>query len=137
MMNAFFDGGCWPNPNGDAFCAILVKDNDTVVLKEAYFLGSGEGMSCNTAEYEGLISVLAFLKDDFLEREIIIYGDSDLVIKQMSGQWKIKAGHYVELAKKAKQLASQFSNLSFEWIPREKNTICDELATDARLDMGL
>ena len=59
---------------------------------------------------------------------IMVYGDSQLVIQQIFGKWKIKAGFYVPYAHKAKELCRAFSNLHGQWIPRRQNTVADELS---------
>jgi ribonuclease HI len=76
-----------------------------------------------------LIAVLEHLLDLGAQREpIMVYGDSRLVIQQMFGRWNIKSGVYVPYALKAKELRQSFSNLSGQWIKREKNTVADELS---------
>ncbi len=128
-LTVYFDGSCWPNPNGVAAAGVYVKDGSDILLQEGFYVGTGETMSCNVAEYSGLARGLDFLKQKgFTDRKIVVRGDSKMVIKQMSGKWKIKKGLYVEAAVKAMLLAEQFANISFEWIPRWQNEICDELA---------
>ena len=132
MIEVFFDGACWPNPGGDAAYGVYVTDADKVLLREGVYLGVGEDMSCNVAEYSGLVHALEFLEqEEYTYRRITIRGDSKLVIKQMSGKWKVKTGLYVEAAIKAKRLAEGFPFISFEWIPREENELCDSLAENA------
>lgn len=126
MIKAYFDGACTENPIGQCACGIHITDGEGVLFSEGYYLGRCGGS--NTAEYEGLIRVLEWLS---LTEPVIIYGDSKLVINQMSGRWKIKKGLYKESALKAKALVEQFTHIQFKWIPREQNEICDELAEDA------
>lgn len=127
-----FDGACWPNPGGAAAGGVLIKVGSKVLLRKGFYVGQSKGMSCNVAEYKGVIRALQFLKrKGFADRKIVVRGDSQLVINQMSGKWKIKHGLYVEAATKAKSLAEKFTDLSFEWISRDENTVCDELAESA------
>lgn len=126
---AYFDGACWPNPGGRAAYGCFVRDGDKVLLEAGFPIGEGETMSCNVAEYAGVIQILKFLKEKrFTKRRIVIRGDSKLVFKQMSGKWKIKNGLYADDARKAKKLAADFTALRFEWIRRERNRTCDALA---------
>ncbi len=129
---AYFDGCCYPNPEGVATAGVFIKDGRKTLLKEGFQVGIDCVTSCNVAEYEGLIRALQFLKQKgFTDRKIIIRGDSNLVINQMSGKWRIRDGLYTGFAIKAKSLAKEFSDLIFEWVSRDKNTICDTLATEA------
>ena len=131
MIIAYFDGGCWPNPGGEAAAGVFIEDGPDTLLKEGFYVGNDSAMSCNVAEYEGLIYVLQFLKDKgFTDKKILVRGDSKLVINQMAGRWKIKQGLYFDSAIQAKALVEGFTDISFEWIPRDENTICDELAED-------
>ena len=71
------------------------------------------------------------------EAQIIVYGDSKLVIEQMFGSWKIRKGAYVPLALAAQRLLRQFKNIKGRWIPREKNEIADELSKSALVREGV
>ncbi len=128
MITAYFDGACSENPIGHCACGVHIADGKEVLLEQGYYLGKAGGS--NTAEYEGLIKVLEFLRP-YNHSKIEIYGDSKLVIMQMTGKWKIKQGLYKESALKAQELSGNFWNISFRWIPRERNEVCDELAKDA------
>ncbi|MBW8015042.1 MAG: ribonuclease HI family protein [Planctomycetes bacterium] len=131
MIEGYFDGGCWENPGGHASCGCYIVGDTGILLEEGYYIGHGESMSNNVAEYEGLIRVLEFLLDEHKDSPIVIFGDSMLVIKQMSGSWKIKKGFYASRARQAKELATKFTSITFRWIPRDENTICDKLAEAA------
>ncbi len=132
LIEVDFDGACWPNPNGAASCGCYIRDGDKTLLREGTFIGSGDGMSSNLAEYRGLIRALEFLRQvGCLDRQIVIRSDSKLVIQQMLGKWKIKGGLYAEVARWAQEIATEFENLTFEWVRREENEICDSLAEDA------
>lgn len=132
VIKAFFDGACWPNPGGDASCGCYITGGGRVLLKQGYYIGTGETMSCNVAEYCGLLYCLRFLKDRSTE-PIKVYGDSNLVIQQMRGKWKIKKGLYAERARQAQYIAASFTDISFEWIPRDDNERCDALAASVFL----
>lgn len=140
MITAYFDGACTLNPIGHCACGVLISDDNEVLLEQGYYLGKCGGS--NTAEYEGLIRILEFLiSSEHLRRtnvkynkaQIEIYGDSKLVIQQMTGKWKIKKGLYKESALKAQTLTENFRDITFKWIPRDDNEVCDELAEDAIL----
>ena len=80
----------------------------------------------NLAEYAALIAVLRHLIDVGLQREhIVVIGDSQLVINQMFGNWKIKRRCYVDVAREAKALLAQFHAL--------KASGCHAIATRSRM----
>lgn len=88
--------------------------------------------SCNYAEYLGLNLALSWLSlKEF--SSVTIYGDSLMVIKQMSGQYKIKPGKlYSELGlltREKKDALKTKGSLSFKWIPRERNKEADLLTS--------
>jgi ribonuclease HI len=133
MIEAYFDGACEPNPNGVAsYGAVIRRDGQTIWQASERVLDRGAGTSNNLAEYAALIAVLRRLFDVGLERErIVVIGDSQLVINQMFGNWKIKRGCYVELAYEAKALVTQFPRIEGKWVPRDRNTVADELSKAA------
>lgn len=132
MITIKFDGACGPqNPGGRCGGgAVILKDNDLFMeVSERYEPRIKGQTSNNVGEYFGLILAFHHLLDNYLQdEEILVMGDSNLVIEQMSGNWKIKKGIYVELANKAKELKANFKNIRFEWIPREENEWADELS---------
>lgn len=85
--------------------------------------------SNNVAEYKALRWILEWLIDNKMtDIPITIIGDSMLVVKQMSGQWRIKNGLYVNEALICKRLLRSFSRCVVHWVCREKNTRADELS---------
>lgn len=127
---AFFDGSCEPcNPGGTVgYGAIILKDNKKIWQHSASLPASPEN-SCNVAEYLGLITVLDwFIKNNLTHEQILIRGDSKLVIEQCFGKWRIKKGLYFPFAVEAKLKLKQFSKLQGSWISRDYNTEADALS---------
>jgi len=99
---------------------------ETRVVREVPDLPSSSGpvRSNNIAEYQGLIFLLRHLED--LERKggprnaYRICGDSQLVIRQMRGEYRVTTPHLVPLHREASRLSSAL-DVEFEWVPREKN----------------
>ena len=128
-IEIYFDGCCQPvNPGGHGGAGYMISTGKETI-KNSIYLGCGELMNCNVAEYRALIlslhDTLAFgLQDE----QIVASGDSQLVIMQMKGEWRAKGGiyypHYIE----ARNLAKKFKNLTFSWIPREENYEADYLS---------
>ncbi len=130
---AWFDGACGPvNPGGTATFGVVVKDkNGTVLLKEHSFVGKGRAMSNNLAEYAAVLHILRYLSSRPPGR-VTIHGDSDLVVKQLTGKWRIRKGLYLSTAIEAKELLAQLHGLGWQitcrWIPRVQNKECDALS---------
>ena len=129
MITVEFDGACWPNPKGRASAGVKIGNDKTVLLEKGFYIGRGRGMSSNVAEYCGLIEALKYLKvNGYCDESIKVCGDSKLVINQMLGKWRIKKGLYKDHALFALKLKQSFTDISFEWVSRDENTTCDELA---------
>lgn len=125
------DGGSRGNP-GVAGYGALVRDADGTLLAErAAPLGTA---SNNVAEYTGLIEGLRAVLELGLAQDAIIEVrmDSQLVIEQMSGRWKIKHEDMRRLARQAQELAGSITatggTVSYTWIPREENAAADALS---------
>jgi len=137
MIEMWFDGACEPkNPGGYGAYGVYISCNNVEYFKEGKCVGHGKDISNNVAEYSGFIRGLEYLLPRKKEH-IHVRGDSMLVIQQMQGKWRMKKGIYLPLAHKALELVEQFSKLSFEWIPREENDICDGLGKDILRQMKI
>jgi ribonuclease HI len=135
---AWFDGACWPNPNGPAAAGALVKSNSELIYSTAKYLGEG-GTSGNLAEYEGLVLVLQYFLDYGIN-DALVCGDSQLVIHQISRLWKVKKNRpslYLPSYYKAVSLADQLPSLEYKWVPRDENKEADLLSTEPLRRMGL
>jgi ribonuclease HI len=132
MIEAFFDGACIPNPGGLMSFGVVVYQDNIIIKQIAHRYNPpslANKTTNNIAEYCGLISALKYLVSIFaLTKKITVYGDSQLVIKQMRGEWKINDGAYKPFAIQAQTLVNRFSNITFTWIPREQNFEADRLA---------
>jgi ribonuclease HI len=89
------------------------------------FLDLGPGTS-NTAEYSGLICCLKILAAQGADH-VVIRGDSQLVINQVQGKWRINVESLAPLAVKCQALMLQFKSAKLVWCPREFNTNADRL----------
>ncbi len=88
----------------------------------------GDNVSNNYAEYSALVAALNDLLKRGLTTDVTVKSDSKLLVNQMKGSWKRKKGGYLEKYKEASELAKKFERLTFEWIPREKNSEADLLS---------
>jgi ribonuclease HI len=96
---AWFDGACEPvNPGGTASFGVIVKGVDgTVLLRDHGVVGIGKDMSNNVAEYAGVRHILKYLSSRPPGR-VTIHGDSNLVINQLNGKWRVRKGLYLSIA---------------------------------------
>ncbi|MGA2609034.1 MAG: ribonuclease HI family protein [Terriglobia bacterium] len=133
---AWFDGACEPvNPGGTATFGASSKGLDgTVFLREHGLAGKGNAMSNNVAEYAGVLHILKYLSSRPPGR-VTIHGDSNLVINQLSGKWRVRKGLYLSIAIETKELLAYLRGLGWQinfcWIPREQNAECDALSKEA------
>jgi len=138
-IQAWIDGACEPvNPGGTATYGLVIKINDSTVFSEGKVVGSGKLMSNNVAEYSGLIAFLEWYGSTNYQEIPTIYSDSQLLVKQMSGEWQVHGGLYVPYYQQAWQLIRKHQVLPrFHWIPREQNTEADALSKQALIDAGV
>jgi len=122
-----FDGCSKGNPGMAAAGAVLYKNN-IEIWSGSKFLGYNE--TNNYAEYMGLIMGLTKANELNIS-ELIVEGDSMLIIKQMNGENQVRSSNISELHKLAMQLKLKFSNIIFTHIYREKNKRADELCNEA------
>lgn len=131
QTECFIDGACGPfNPGGYMGWGWHIKTSAPVSFSDA--CGQHVANSNNVAEYLALNSLLEYLlaNPGYTKFHILIKSDSQLLVKQMTGKWRIKNGLYAKEARKAAILASNFGNhkISFQWIPREENQLADDLS---------
>jgi ribonuclease HI len=129
MIEAYFDGLCEPNPGGVATYGFVVK-RDGKKLHEGHGLAGTPKTpqaTNNVAEYTGLIKALEWLLSQKTKGPIVIRGDSDLIIKQVKGEYKVKSGLLAPLHARAKELLDELPEVSIEWVQRERNSEADRL----------
>jgi ribonuclease HI len=135
MITAYFDGACYPkNPNGNMGIGAIVYEDDKVIHTVSKEIKIGQQgyfqTSNNVSEYLALISILEKLIElEYTQEKIDIYGDSQLVIRQMRGDWRVNSGIYAKQALTAIALNKKFKKIRYHWIPREQNELADSLST--------
>ena len=127
------DGGSRGNPGPAAYGAVVREAATGEVLAE---LADHLGVTTNNvAEYTGLILGLKRAKAMGL-RELEVLADSELLVKQLSGEYKVKADHLQPLHDEAKALLKAFDVIDVRHIPREENEAADEMSNKA-IDLRL
>ncbi len=126
----YSDGGSRGNP-GPAGSGFVLKDQHGKTLrKQAIFLGERTN---NQAEYYALLKALEFLPEG--TTEVTCRLDSQLVVRQLQGVYKIKDAILRDLAQRILSLAQRY-RVTYEHIPREENTEADAMANEA-MDRGV
>ena len=130
MILAHFDGACEPkNPGGQMGIGAFIQSDDELLMEYSQSVEANSENSNNVAEYMGMLSILHWLvANGYTQDEVLICGDSQLAIKQMKGEYGMHRGRYITIAKECQALAKHFSNLSFQWVPREENKRADDLS---------
>jgi len=129
MIEAYFDGLCDPNPGGVATYGFLIKRDGKKIDEGHGLAGTPKTPQAtnNVAEYTGLIRALEWLLAHKTKGEIVIRGDSDLVIKQVKGEYKVKSPLLAPLHGRVKELMEDLPEIRLEWIQRERNADADRL----------
>ncbi|MFJ9028627.1 bifunctional RNase H/acid phosphatase [Streptomyces sp. NPDC102274] len=126
------DGGSRGNPGPAGYGAVVLDGATGEPLAEAAeYIGIATN---NVAEYKGLIAGLKAAKALDPAAAVRVRMDSKLVVEQMSGRWKIKHPDMKPLAAEATRILPA-GQVTFEWIPRERNKHADRLANEA-MDAG-
>ncbi|MFE4366809.1 bifunctional RNase H/acid phosphatase [Streptomyces sp. NPDC056835] len=126
------DGGSRGNPGPAGYGAVVLDGRTGEPLAEAAeYIGVATN---NVAEYKGLIAGLTAAKALDPAAAIRVRMDSKLVVEQMSGRWQIKHPDMKPLAAEAARIFPA-GQVTFEWIPRERNKHADRLANEA-MDAG-
>jgi ribonuclease HI len=124
-MEGYFDGASRGNPGKAGAGALLINEEGKVVWEASRFLGDKTN---NEAEYMALIMLLKAAKNHGVS-SLRVFGDSKLVVSQISRQWKINLPHLRLLAREAWDLAEGM-DISYNWIPREENKRADMLSNE-------
>ncbi|WP_327252500.1 bifunctional RNase H/acid phosphatase [Streptomyces sp. NBC_01244] len=126
------DGGSRGNPGPAGYGSVVLDPVTGETLAErAEYIGVATN---NVAEYKGLIAGLKAARELDPDALVLVRMDSKLVVEQMSGRWKIKHPDMKPLAAQAAKIMPR-AQVTYEWIPREKNKHADRLANEA-MDAG-
>lgn len=120
---ANIDGGARGNP-GPAACGVVVRSAQGEIIKEwGEYLGI---QTNNVAEYSGLIAALEFaVREKY--KSLKVLSDSELMVRQMRGQYKVKNPALRDLYDRAQALVRKLANFSIEHVLRERNREADRL----------
>jgi ribonuclease HI len=121
------DGGSRGNPGPAAYGYVLETEDGTVLDARGETIGVATN---NVAEYRGLLAGLeAALERSVDELEVV--SDSELLVKQMRGEYKVKSETLRELVSEAHELADKLRAVSYTAVRREHNDLADALVNEA------
>lgn len=126
-VRLFSDGAARGNPGPAGAGAVILNPAGHVMAKIGKFLGESTN---NVAEYTGLILGLKRAKAMGI-KELDVFSDSELLVKQLTGDYAVKADHLKPLHDEAKQLLAAFVEVEVSHIPREENQAADEMSNRA------
>ncbi|MDS0258020.1 ribonuclease HI family protein [Haloarcula sp. S1CR25-12] len=125
-VHVYFDGACRGNPGPSSVGYVLVDDGG-IVTEGSETIGRATN---NQAEYAALVKALEVAADYGFD-EVHVRGDSELIVKQVRGEWDTNDPDLREQRVRVRELLMTFDDWQLEHVPREINDRADDLANDA------
>ena len=122
----FSDGGARGNPGPAGIGAVLYNNKKQIIAKISKYIGEATN---NQAEYQALIAALKKAKE-LAGQEIDVFLDSELVVKQLNHEYKVKNKELAPLFLEAHNLSLGFSKITFTHVYRENNKEADRLVNE-------
>ena len=128
MFTLYFDGASRSNP-GPASYGGVIYENGVELYTYKKYIGTTTN---NVAEYKALLNGLLLAKEKGITR-LEVYGDSKLVIEQVTGNWKVKSRLLIPIHREicAVLINNPFEQITFQHVYRKNNKRADELANEA------
>lgn len=126
-LRLYSDGAARGNPGPSGAGAVLIEPGGQVVARLGKYLGT---QTNNYAEYMGLLLGLKHAKT-LGAKEIEIFADSELLIRQLGGRYQVKSATLRPLYEEAVKLLNDFSRVKLVHVPREMNAAADEMSNRA------
>ena len=126
-VRLFTDGGARGNPGPAAYGFVLEAEDGTVLAAQGEAIGIATN---NVAEYSALIAGLERAVELALT-DVEVVSDSELMVKQMRGEYKVKSEALRELSLRASRLAGSLGNVRYTAVRREHNELADRLVNEA------
>lgn len=131
-LELFADGLSEPRNPGYATWAWLAKVNGAAVAQDYGYLGNP--ISNNVAEYTAIGKALRWLADNHPSESVALYSDSQLCVRQISGEYNCNKEHLQKYRDRCRELLAGLPNVRLEWIPSAQNSEADELTRKAYKD---
>jgi ribonuclease HI len=128
-LRTYSDGGARGNPGPGAIGVLVCDDQGEILEQHEDLLGV---VTNNVAEYCALIAALELARV-MKAKEVVSFMDSELVVRQMEGRYRIKSDHIRKLYEEAKNLEKKFKKVSYTHLPRthEKMKLVDKMVNQA------
>jgi ribonuclease HI len=128
-----FDGSCQPAAGGGVAGWGFVIEGPGIRFEDCGLATRpySPHSTNNVAEYVGAIRALEHLRSIGYTGAVIVEGDSQLVIRQMAGEYEVRAEHLKAYHEWLTQLSRSFRSVEFRWVPREENAAADALSKRA------
>jgi ribonuclease HI len=129
-VHVHFDGACQP-PKGPGVATFgFTVEGEGLDFEDCGLATRpySDHSTNNVAEYVGAIRALEWLHDQGYRAVVIVSGDSQLVIRQMTGEYKVREEHLRAYHEWLTRLSTEFATVHWRWIPREQNTRADALS---------
>jgi len=123
----FTDGGARGNPGPAAYGYVLEADDGTILDARGEAIGVATN---NVAEYRGLVAGLEKALE-LAVPEVEVVSDSELLVKQMRGEYRVKNETLRELSLQAARLGRQIGSVGYRHVRREQNELADRLVNEA------
>ena len=129
FVTVHFDGACEPPKGGGVATYGFTVEGDVLNHEERGLAVApwSPRATNNVAEYVGAIRSLEWLKAQGFQGTVLLLGDSQLVIRQLQGEYEVRAAHLKDYHTHLTALAKSFQEVRPIWIPREENARADEL----------
>lgn len=122
-LKIYTDGGARGNPGPAATGIVIFDENDNLIALDGNFLGKATN---NQAEYTALLEALQVAKNHS-SKEITCYLDSELAVKQLNGEYKVKNKALAEIKNQIETELKHFTSYKFIHVYRENNKFADKM----------
>jgi len=127
FWSLYCDGASRGNPGQAGAGALLIDPSGETKVQQGKYLGQTTN---NVAEYQALLLGLDLALDRGIKK-IQVFADSELLVRQLNGQYRVKASHLLPLWQAARQALAKFETYKISHVPRDLNQTADRLANEA------
>ncbi|HEV2317015.1 MAG TPA: ribonuclease HI [Thermoplasmata archaeon] len=133
LVQVHFDGACEPARGGGIATYGFTVEGSGLKYEEFGLAVPpwSPRATNNVAEYSAATRALEWLAQQGFRGQVVLLGDSELVVRQMQGEYRVRAEHLRAYKEHLDRLVQRFEGVRFGWIPREENTRADELSKRA------
>lgn len=127
LIKIYTDGGSRGNPGPSASGFVIYDANDKIIVRAANYIGITTN---NQAEYISIRNALKYASN-LTPKEVHAFMDSQLVINQLNGVYKVKNQDLLPIYLSVKDLEKTFNNITFSHVPRENNKVADAMVNES------